>query len=288
MGPAVLHDPTRSQTCRLVVETLGVSVPVATLVVSVKLASVAFASPDPPSPAVQAMATSLPCQAPSAAPHETVGAFLSTLLPAIGPAVAQAPTLSQTCRLFVEALGVSVPAPTAVVRLKPASAAFANPDPLSLAVQAIATSLLCHALSAAPHETVGAFLSTLLPASGPIVVHVPPPLQILRLFVAALVVSVPLGTFVVRVKAASAAFANPDWGSVAVQAMVTSVLCQTPSTAPHDTCGGVGSKEYTSALLTGPSPPLTSTRPSASPVALWFTRSALIELVTDQVPGTGS
>ena len=54
-----------------------------------------LASSDPRSPAVQSMTALLLCQAPSAAPHETVGAFLSTLLPAIGPAAVQLPELSQ-------------------------------------------------------------------------------------------------------------------------------------------------------------------------------------------------
>ena len=52
-----------------------------------------------------------------------VGAFLSTLLPEMGPAVAELPTPSITARLLVEALGVSVPAATLVLRLKLASPA---------------------------------------------------------------------------------------------------------------------------------------------------------------------
>src|SRR5262245_4682145 len=120
------------------------------------LASLAFASPEPASLALQRMNTSPLCQTPSADPHEITGAFLSTLLPVIGPAVEQRPALLHTCRLFVAALAVSVPADTLVVNVKLASAAFAKPDSGSLAVHAMLTSLLCHALSAAPHETLGA------------------------------------------------------------------------------------------------------------------------------------
>ena len=68
--------------------------------------------------------------------------------------------MSQTWRLFVAALAVSVPAGTLVVRLKLASAAFASPDPTSLAVHAIVTSLLCHAPSAAAHDTCGGVASS--------------------------------------------------------------------------------------------------------------------------------
>jgi hypothetical protein len=79
------------------------------------------------------------------------GGFLSTLLPVTGPAVVHPPTVLHTWRLFVAALAVSVPISTLVVKLKLASAAFASPDSGSLAVHAMATSLLCHAPSAAPH-----------------------------------------------------------------------------------------------------------------------------------------
>ena len=68
----------------------------------------------------------------------------------------QLPTMSQTWRLFVAALAVSVPAGTLVVRLKLASAAFARPDSRSLAVHAMVTSLLCHAPSAAAHDSAAA------------------------------------------------------------------------------------------------------------------------------------
>ena len=56
------------------------------------------------------------------------GAFLSTLLPEIGPAIAQLPARSQTVRLFVRALAVSVPGETFVIRLKDASLAAARPE----------------------------------------------------------------------------------------------------------------------------------------------------------------
>src|SRR5262245_27549866 len=88
---------------------------------------------------------------------------------------------------------------------------------------------------------VGDFLSTLLPLIGSAVVQPPTVLQIWRLLVAALAVSVSGSTLVVKLKLASAGFANPDSGSLAVHAMLTLLICQSPSDAPHETCGEVGS-----------------------------------------------
>src|SRR5262245_60852284 len=90
----------------------------------------------------------------------TLGAFLSTLLPLSGPAVVALPARSATLWLPVAALAVSVPVGTLVLRVKLASAAFASPDPPSLAVQAMLTSLACHRPSALPHDTPGGVLST--------------------------------------------------------------------------------------------------------------------------------
>src|SRR5262245_12424424 len=91
-----------------------------------------------------------------------LGAFLSILLPLIGPAVALLPALSATLRLLVAALAFSVPLATLVERLKLASAAFARSEVASLAVQAIFTSLACQTLSAVPHATLGAVASRLM------------------------------------------------------------------------------------------------------------------------------
>ena len=87
------------------------------------------------------------------------GAFLSTRLPPIGPAVAQLPSRSHTLRVPVAALAVSVPAGTEVERLKLASAGLARPEPLSLAVQAMLTSFACHWPSAVPQLIAGAVVS---------------------------------------------------------------------------------------------------------------------------------
>src|SRR5512143_373892 len=87
------------------------------------------------------------------------GAFLSTLLPPIGPAVAQFPSRSHTLRVPVAALAVSVPAGTEVERLKLASAGLARPEPPSPAVQAMLTSFACHWPSAVPQLTAGAVVS---------------------------------------------------------------------------------------------------------------------------------
>src|SRR6266545_1970809 len=104
-----------------------------------------------------------------------MGPFLSTLLPLIGPAVAELPTASPTAWVPVEALASSVSAGTLVDRENLASAGLTKPEPASLAVQAILTSLPCQFPSALPHETVGAFLSTLLPLIGPAVAELPTP-----------------------------------------------------------------------------------------------------------------
>src|SRR6185295_9826175 len=98
------------------------------------------------------------------------GDFRSTLLPAIGPAVAQLPARSQISRVPVPASGVSAPAATEVVRTKDASAGLASPLPASPAVQAIDTLPGCHAPSGAAHVMAGAIesrggLSPLMPAS---------------------------------------------------------------------------------------------------------------------------
>src|SRR5436309_1768226 len=56
-------------------------------------------------------------------------------------------------------------------------------------------------------------------------------------FVAAFAVCVFAATFVVSVKDASDAFARPTPPSVAVQLMLTSVLCQAASGEPHEKVG---------------------------------------------------
>src|SRR4051812_23428814 len=89
-----------------------------------------------------------------------VGALRSTLLPVTGPAVAQLPALSQTCRVPVAALAVSLPAATDVLNEKLASLALARPDVASVAVHAIDTLPACHSESALPQATVGATVST--------------------------------------------------------------------------------------------------------------------------------
>src|SRR4029077_10993188 len=83
------------------------------------------------------------------------GRFLSTIFGPIGPCAVLLPATSNTVRLFVNALAVSVPAGTKVVKLKLASAPLANPERLSLAEQAITTSLACHKPSGDPQFTEG-------------------------------------------------------------------------------------------------------------------------------------
>src|SRR5438093_8234786 len=102
-----------------------------------------------------------------------LGPFLSTMLAETGPAVEELPTASATALVPVEALEVSVPEGTVVLRLNVASAEFARPEPPSEAAQAMLTSLACHEPLAEPQVTAGAFLSTLLPAIGPAVAALP-------------------------------------------------------------------------------------------------------------------
>lgn len=94
-------------------------------------------------------------------PVGTEGRFLSTLLPAMGPACVEWPSASKTVRVLVWALSVSVSAGTFVDSEKLASEVLAKPEPLSLAVQLMLTSLTCHRPSAALQLTSGAVVSSL-------------------------------------------------------------------------------------------------------------------------------
>src|SRR5690348_11480336 len=80
----------------------------------------------------------------------------------------------------------------------------------------------------------GPFLSTLFPLIGPTVTQLSALSQTLRLLVAAVGVSTPLGTLVTSEKLASAGVASPEpgSGSLAMQAKLTSVACHCPSGAP--------------------------------------------------------
>src|SRR2546422_479787 len=102
-----------------------------------------------------------------------LGPFLSTLLPETGPAVVELATASATLRVPVEALGVSGPAGTAVVRVKGAGAGPVRPEPPSGAVQPRSTLVPCQAVSVASQVKVGALRSTLLPEYGPAVAELP-------------------------------------------------------------------------------------------------------------------
>src|SRR6266446_6229101 len=87
------------------------------------------------------------------------GGFLSTMLPATGPAVAQLPATSQIERVPVCALEVSVPAGTLVLREKVASWGLARPEPASLALQRMLVSLACQRASGPPQLTTGGLVS---------------------------------------------------------------------------------------------------------------------------------
>src|SRR5262245_32265031 len=72
-GPAAAQRPALSQTVRLFVAASDCSKPSGTLVFRLKLASVALASPDSASCAVQRMLTLALCQRPSAVEQVIVG-----------------------------------------------------------------------------------------------------------------------------------------------------------------------------------------------------------------------
>jgi hypothetical protein len=71
--------PATSATPRLPVDALAVSVPDGMLVLSLKLASAAFARPEVASLLVQPRVLSVACQVPPAKAHVTVGACWSSL-----------------------------------------------------------------------------------------------------------------------------------------------------------------------------------------------------------------
>src|SRR3989442_3423266 len=138
------------------VEALDVSDPLATVVLRVKLAGESPFKPDPPSWAVQFRVTLAPCQAVSVASQVNVGALRSTLIPEYGPAVVEFPTASVRAWEPVEALDVSDPLATVLLRVKLAGEDPFKPDPPSWAVQFRATLAPCQARSAAPHANMGA------------------------------------------------------------------------------------------------------------------------------------
>ena len=158
-GPAAAQFPTASQTLGLSVEAFAVSTPAPTLVASDRFVWLESASPEPPSLAAQETVTLPACQIPSAVAQFTTGDFLSTLLPAIGSALAQFVATSQTWRPSVEAFPSSMLAGTAVVRSNEASEGFARPDSLSLAVQLTVASALCQIPSGVAQTTSGGVTS---------------------------------------------------------------------------------------------------------------------------------
>src|SRR6266404_1321676 len=102
----------------------------------------------------------------------------------------------------------------------------------------------------------GGFLSTMLPTIGLTVAQFPATLQTDRAPVGALDVSVLAGTLVFKEKLPSWGLARPEPASPAVQGMLTSLACQTPSGAAQLITGGVVSR--------------TATMNSRVPVAPWL------------------
>src|SRR5262245_60063772 len=88
-----------------------------------------------------------------------LGPRRSILFPPIGPTVVQLLFASQTVRDPVAAFPSSAPAATFVLRANVASAAFARPEPVSLAVQVSVTFVACHCPSGTLHVTAGGVVS---------------------------------------------------------------------------------------------------------------------------------
>src|SRR5919201_7121990 len=86
---------------------------------------------------------------------------------------------------------------------------------------------------------VGAFLSTMLPPTGPATTELPARSKTVRVPVKALLVSVSGATLVVSWKLPSAMFARPERASAAEQVTLTSVACQRPSAVPQEKTGSV-------------------------------------------------
>jgi hypothetical protein len=138
----------------------SVTDPGPTCVVSAAEATVGVAGPEPASKTVaDTVAAVWMTRNWGVAEQVSVGGLRSTLIPLIGPAVAQLSALSQTSWLSVEAFAVSVPVATLVVSVNDASAGFARPEPVSAAVQRRVTLDACQSVSVVPQETAGGLLS---------------------------------------------------------------------------------------------------------------------------------
>ena len=93
---------------------------------------------------------------------EMVGDVLSISMPVYGPAVAQLPTLSQTCSELVEAFELLVPVAVEAESEKLAWVETARPDWASVAVHGTETVPVCQPAAGATQETAGAVVSTLV------------------------------------------------------------------------------------------------------------------------------
>jgi hypothetical protein len=164
-----------------------------------------------------------------------VGAWLSILTFEIGPAVTQAPTLSQTCTEFVEAFGLVVPAGADAVSVTvpwvPAWLtttpvwAGAKPEPESVTVHVNETVPVDQLVPADGQCTTGAVLSIMNPVMAGIGVQLPTLSQSWPDDVDASEVAVPAGTEVLNVTlpVLDVPPAMPDCGSEPVQVTVWSV-----------------------------------------------------------------
>src|SRR5215216_5336940 len=166
-----------------------------------------------------------------------LGAFLSTLTPVMGPAVAVLPTASVRVLVPVWALLFSLPSATLVDKEKFASLVGLRPEPPSEAVQLKVWLVACQSLSAVGQEKLGAFLSTLTPVMAGAVTVLPATSVRVLVPVEALLVSLPAATVVDREKLESLAGVRPEPPSEAVQLKVWLVACQSLSAVGHEKLG---------------------------------------------------
>ena len=149
IGAAVAELPTASATDFESVAASSFSVPSGTLVVSWNVASAGFWRPEPPSAAVQPIATSTADHAEGADAHASAGAFRSTMNE--NRADALLPALSVRLSVFVATAADSAPSGSAVRSSK--VGLLASPDgPASWAVHDRTTFSPCQPAGSAPQS----------------------------------------------------------------------------------------------------------------------------------------
>ena len=232
-GPAVVVLPTPSLTTLLPVCAFAVSVPSATLVERLKLASLAGPTPEPPSVAVQPRLTSLAGHASGAASHRKPAPSCRSCCRRPDP---RSPVTDPVGDVAAARRGVRVLLAGGDCRRETDALVQGRNARAAIARRAADADLFPRAIGHRPSRSSprGAFLSILLPPTGPARDGVPGGVEpSARLPVCASSVSAPAATLVDRLKLASPAGSTPEPPSVAVHAMLTSLACQSPSAEPQ-------------------------------------------------------